>query len=189
MARSNGITRERIVAAATALVDAEGWDALHLGRVASALSIRTPSLYNHVDGLEGLRRELTLACLQDVGALLTEAAIGKSGDVAIHAVAEQYRRYVQAHPGLYVSMIYAPKPGDSAVERAAERVVHVLYLLVGEYASTDEDAIHAVRGLRSIIHGFASLESAGGFALPYNCDESFRRLVQAYIDGLRARAA
>ena len=46
------------------------------------------------------------------------------------------------------------------------------------------DALHAVRGLRSLVHGFATLEVAGGFGLPLDCDESYRRLVQNFVRGL-----
>ncbi|MGB8644293.1 MAG: TetR-like C-terminal domain-containing protein [Anaerolineae bacterium] len=45
--------------------------------------------------------------------------------------------------------------------------------------------MHAVRALRSVVHGFATLEVAGGFGLPLDCDESFRRLVQMLIKGLQ----
>ena len=47
-----------------------------------------------------------------------------------------------------------------------------------------EEAIHAARGLRSVAHGFATLEEAGGFGIFLDPDESFRRLVRAYVDGL-----
>jgi hypothetical protein len=53
------------------------------------------------------------------------------------------------------------------------------------YGLTGEDAVHAVRVLRSAMHGFVSLELMGGFGLPLNLDESFRRLIQMFIDGLR----
>ena len=43
-----------------------------------------------------------------------------------------------------------------------------------------EDALHAARGLRSLAHGFATLEAAGGFGLPLDCDESFRHLVAMF---------
>jgi hypothetical protein len=44
--------------------------------------------------------------------------------------------------------------------------------------------LHAVRGLRSLVHGFATLEVAGGFGMPLDIDESFRRLVELLISGL-----
>jgi hypothetical protein len=48
------------------------------------------------------------------------------------------------------------------------------------FALQGEDALHATRGLRSLVHGFATLEAAGGFGLPLDCDESFRRLVEMF---------
>lgn len=57
------------------------------------------------------------------------------------------------------------------------------------YGLRGDDALHAVRGLRSVIHGFAALESAGGFGLALDPDESFRRLVTAFVDGLKKKPA
>jgi hypothetical protein len=50
-----------------------------------------------------------------------------------------------------------------------------------------DDAIHAVRAFRSMVHGFATLEVAGGFGLPQDCDESFRRLVNALAAGMAVK--
>jgi len=41
-----------------------------------------------------------------------------------------------------------------------------------------------VRGMRSLLHGFVSLEMSGGFAMPLEVDKSFQRAVAAYIDGI-----
>ena len=54
------------------------------------------------------------------------------------------------------------------------------------YEGSGDDAIHAVRALRSLIHGFATLEQGGGFGIPLDLDESFRRLIAIYIAGIRA---
>jgi hypothetical protein len=34
------------------------------------------------------------------------------------------------------------------------------------------------------VHGFASLEAAGGFGMPLDRDESFRRLIATFVAGL-----
>ena len=49
------------------------------------------------------------------------------------------------------------------------------------YALSAEDALHAVRMLRSIVHGFVSLENSGGFGLPLAVDETFRRLLASLL--------
>ena len=55
-----GLDSAAVVRAAADLADAKGIDALTLGEVAARLGVRTPSLYNHIAGLDGLRRDLAL---------------------------------------------------------------------------------------------------------------------------------
>ena len=47
-----------------------------------------------------------------------------------------------------------------------------------------DELIHAVRALRSAVHGFAAIEAAGGFGLAVDPDASFRRLVGALAAGI-----
>ena len=108
MARSVGVTRERVVAIAAELADAHGLEALTLAQVAAALKIRLPSLYNHVDGLLGLRRELALLGGRELLDRVSRAAIGKAGDDAMLALAQAYRDYIMAHPGRYAAIVRAP---------------------------------------------------------------------------------
>jgi len=46
--------------------------------------------------------------------------------------------------------------------------------------------LHALRGLRSAVHGFATLEAVGGFGIPLSIDESFAWLVECFVGGLNA---
>jgi hypothetical protein len=46
-----------------------------------------------------------------------------------------------------------------------------------------------VRIGRAMVHGFATLELAGGFGLPQEIDETFHRLLDAYIHALESRQA
>jgi hypothetical protein len=46
------------------------------------------------------------------------------------------------------------------------------------------DEIHAVRMLRSALHGFATLESDGGFRFDTDVDESFTWMVNLIERGL-----
>jgi hypothetical protein len=59
--------------------------------------------------------------------------------------------------------------------------MQVLVDVLTAYRLRDEDAIDAIRALRSTLHGFITLEAAGSFALPADIDRSFQRLVQALI--------
>jgi AcrR family transcriptional regulator len=177
-----------VVRAAVEFIEAEGLEALSLGRLARQLDVQTPSLYNHIDGLPGLQRELALLSTRDLGERMGNAAIGKSGPDAVLALAEAYRAYVKDHYGLYSTGIRSSgqqTPIDVELQIAQERVVQIALAVVGSFGLQGEEALHAVRGLRSIVHGFAALEVAGGFGLPLDCDESFRQLIRMFVSGLQ----
>ena len=184
MSRRAGLDREAVVEAAANLVDEEGIEQLSLGRLAERLGIRTPSLYNHVAGLPGLKHDLALYCLRDLLDRTMRATIGKSRAEAIVALADAYRSYAMQTPGRYTLTQRAPDPGDRESQALAQQVVDVIKAILVPYRLSDEDAIHAIRGLRSIVQGFVSLEVTGGFGLPVDLDASFHWLVNLFVAGL-----
>ena len=186
-----GLDRAAEVQAAVDLLNAEGTQALTLNRLAQRLGVQTPSLYNHIDGLPGLYRELSLLNARRLGDRLSQAAVGKAGADAVMAVAQAYRETIKESPGLYLASLRAAgaqTPPDAEWLAAEDRVVRVGLAVVASFDLTGEDGLHAVRALRSVVHGFATLEAAGGFGLPLDCDESFRRLVAMVIAGLQQMA-
>ena len=62
------LSRERVVAAALELADAEGIAAITMRRLAADLSVEAMSLYHHVPGKERLLDELTEAVLIEINA-------------------------------------------------------------------------------------------------------------------------
>jgi AcrR family transcriptional regulator len=182
-----GLDRARVVGAAADIADAEGRDAVTLARVAAAFGVKSPSLYNHVAGRDDLLRGVALLGLSEIAAALREGAIGRSGAEGLLATAGAYRAYVLEHPGRYAAAaIAAPDPGDADMLAAAAAVLDVLRGVLRSWSLDEEETIHALRAFRSAIHGFASLEAAGGFGIPVDLDASFERLVHTLAAGLDA---
>ncbi len=188
MAKRVGIDRDAVVRAAAKIADDEGWDALTLARVATKLRVRSPSLYNHVGGLEALRRELKLLVMRELNTALTRATIGKSRDDAVRALAAAYRAFVKRHPGTYAATMVAAPRNDPAVEAAAGHIVETLLSVLSGYGLDRREGIHAIRAMRSAVHGFAALEIAGGFGIPLDVDKSFDWLVASLLNGLSSSA-
>jgi len=69
----------------------------------------------------------------------------------------------------------------------AEELLELLLAAIQPYGFGPEDALHAIRALRSVLHGFVDLEIAGGFGLDLDRDESFRRLMETLLSGLHAQ--
>lgn len=186
MARSAGLSRAQVVETAAALADRGGLDQLTLAQVAAQLGVRLPSLYNHVDGLPALRRELALLGTRLLGERIARAAVGRAGDAAVIAILDAYRAFVLERPGLYAATVRAPAAGDAAHEALATEILDVIDVALDSYRLAPNDRLHAARALRSLAHGFATIEVAGGFGLALDRDESFRRLASAYLAGLSA---
>jgi AcrR family transcriptional regulator len=185
--RSN-LTKEIVVQAAADLLNTEGLDALTLNRLAEKLAIRTPSLYNHVEGFPGLMRELSVLNARNLAERLSDAAIGQSGPQAVMSIMQAYRVYIKEFTGLYLSTLRASGTQDEAnpeLQQQEARTVKVALAVMASFGLEGEDAIHAVRALRSLVHGFTTLEVSGGFGMPLDLDESFQRLVDLFVAGLQ----
>jgi AcrR family transcriptional regulator len=183
-----GLDRAAVVAAAARLADDEGAEAVSLARLAAVLGVRSPSLYNHVAGQEGLRRELALLGVKELTRRLSAAAVGKSRDAALFAIADAYRAFAKERPGVYATTLRAPDPGDEALQTASGELIAIIFAVLSGYGLSGDDALHATRALRSVAHGFVSLELASGFGLPLDLDESFRRLLRVFAAGLHRPA-
>lgn len=183
MSHRAGLDHATVIEAAAKLVDEEGIEQLTLGRLAERLGVRTPSLYNHVAGLPGLKHDLALHCLRDVLDHITHAAVGKSRAEAIFAFANAYLSYARETPGRY-ALTLAPDPDDHEVQTLAKQVVDVARAILAPYNLSEEDTIHAIRSLRSIVHGFILLKEASGFRMPVDPHASFHWLIKLFINGL-----
>jgi AcrR family transcriptional regulator len=184
-----GLTPQRVVEEAGAVADVTGLDRLTLAAVADRFGVALPSLYKHVRGMDGLRRDLAVLAVRELTAALSKAAVGRAGRDALHAMAGAYRAYAIAHPGRYAASVRAPAPGDTEHLAAADDALGVFFAVLASYGITGPDAIDAIRGLRAAMHGFVALEAAGGFGLPRSVDASYHRLVDAFDTALTGWAA
>ncbi len=181
------IDRQRILEVSIALADEHGFEAITLASVAAELGIRIPSLYNHISGLPGLRGEIRLWGLQQLGDTLRRAAVGKAGDEAIVSVAQAYRAFAHAHPGIYSATVRAPEPDEADLAAASQEVLDVVLTVMANYTLSPDDRLHVIRALRSLLHGFVELEIGGGFGLALDRDESFSQLLDLFLQGLHTR--
>jgi AcrR family transcriptional regulator len=180
-----GLDTTRVVEEAGAIADANGLAEVTLARVAGALGVKPPSLYNHVAGRGGLLRLISIQSITELGDELRDAAVGRSGPDALRAIAHAYRGYAHAHPGRYISTVWAPAPGDDELAAAAARAVEVVATVLAGGWGLEGDAIfHHVRVVRAALHGFVAIEAEGGFGLPLDLDESFELLLETLIAGL-----
>jgi AcrR family transcriptional regulator len=182
-----GVTPDGVIDAAARIADTDGIEAVTLARLAAELGVRPPSLYKHVEGLDGVQRGLALRGIGEANRRLQLATIGKSRDTALFALADAYWQFARERPGLYAASLRAARAGEKDVAAAGDALLGTVLAVLSGYGVRDADALHATRGLRAIIHGFVSLDAAGGFRLKLDLEESFHRLLAAFARDLAER--
>jgi AcrR family transcriptional regulator len=179
-----GLEISYIIEAAGEIADQYGVQEVTLANLAKKLGIRPPSLYNHFDGLTGLRKKLAIHGMEKLYKVMADAAIGVSGTEAVLSVSLAYVNFARKHPGIYEATLLAPDPEDVDVQQAGEKIVDLSVRILQAYHLEGESALHAVRGLRSILHGFSSLEQKGGFKIALDLDESLMVIIKAFLAGI-----
>jgi len=180
----SGLDTARVVHEAARIADTDGLAEATLARVAQSLGVRAPSLYNHVEGLPGMLRQITILSLGELTDVMRDAAIGRSGEDALRSVARAYRAYALEHPGRYAATIRAPTPDDAELVAASLRAVEVIIAVLRAWGFTGNEVLHRVRVIRSALHGFITIEAEGGFGLALSLDESFEMMLQTLVAGL-----
>ena len=182
------LSRDAIVNAALTFLDRDGWDALTINALATQLGTKGPSLYNHVDSLEDLRRTVRMRVVGDIIDMLNTVGQGRTRDDAVIAMASSYRSYAHHHPGRYSAFTRMPLGGDDpeftdATRAAAGPVIAVL----SSYGLDGEDAFHAALEFWSALHGFVLLEMTGVMNAIVDTDTVFSDMVMRLAAGMQRR--
>ncbi|MFG2113778.1 TetR/AcrR family transcriptional regulator [Streptomyces sp. NPDC048718] len=182
-----GLDPAAVVAAGAALADEVGFAQLTMGSLAARLGVRTPSLYKHVGGQDDLNRRIAALALGQAADAVERAVDGRTERDALAAAARAFRTFVVAHPGRYAATIgMEPNSSEDPLALAGERLLGAFAAVLRGYAIGEAEVGHALRMLRSLCHGFATLQAANGFQWSTDIDESFEWLVTFADRGLRA---
>ena len=177
-----GLTEARVIDEAAQMADEIGLSHLTLAALADRLGVRYPSLYKHVDGMDGLQRGIAVRAKNELATILARATVGRARGDAIVSLSDAYRNWALQHPGRYAAAQRVPTPGDTEAEAADWASVEIIGDVLAGYDLRGDDAIDATRGLRATLHGWVTLEAT--FVHPANIDRSFDRLVQGLATAL-----
>ncbi|MBS1691288.1 MAG: WHG domain-containing protein [Actinobacteria bacterium] len=186
-ARPNRLSRDAIVNSALTFLDREGWDALTINALAIQLGTKGPSLYNHVDSLDDLRRTVRMRVIDDIIEMLNTVGQGRTRDDAVMAMAGAYRSYAHHHPGRYSAFTRMPLAGDDPEYTAATRAAAgPVIAVLASYGLDGEDAFFAALEFWSALHGFVLLEMTGVMG-EVDTDAVFTDMVLRLASGMERR--
>ena len=184
-----GVDVEKIVDIATQITDEKGFDGVTLKEIGERLGIRSPSLYNHIDGLPALREKVSVKAMGMLRECLVRATMGKSGVDALREMGRAYIQFAREHTGLYETVQWMNIAADVQSESLFSDVVQLVYDIAAELGASELEASHIIRTVRSLAHGFASVESHNGFSHPSSVESSYEYALDVMIEGIKARQA
>jgi AcrR family transcriptional regulator len=149
--RGSGLSREAIVAAAIAVADAEGLDAVSIRRVAGDLGVRPMSLYTHIASKDDL---LDLMVNEVVAEALVPEPLPQDWRAAVREIAVRSHDAFVAHPWTLQAFSQRPRVGPNTLRHAEQSTAAVAGLGVDPrtaatlLAVVDDYALgHAMRAM------------------------------------------
>ncbi|GCD98125.1 TetR/AcrR family transcriptional regulator [Embleya hyalina] len=153
-------SREQLRAAALTLVDAHGLAALTMRSLAATLGTGAMTIYNYVDGREGLEGLLVEAVLADALPATEPGAEADDWRSEVRRLAEANWRAVRAHPDV-IPLILTRRITDEATLVHGEALLRAL----ARSGRRGVELLYAFRTVTGFVTGFAQAELAGPLSI------------------------
>jgi AcrR family transcriptional regulator len=177
-----------ILAAARALLERGGLEALTMAAVAERVGVKAPSLYKRFADRTELIAAVATDVATDLGRTMRAAASDADPAARLAALAIAYRTFALDAPRstalLFSAVAPGAEPSPQAQAEAARPVLDVAQAIVGPAR-----ALAAARVLTAFAHGFTSMEAAGAFRFGGDVEEAYRLGIAALFAGLEGSDA
>ncbi|GAB4192116.1 MAG: TetR/AcrR family transcriptional regulator [Roseiflexaceae bacterium] len=158
-AEEPALDRARIIAAALALVDAQGVAALSMRRLAAELGVDPMAIYRHLPGKQAVLEGVVAQVFSE---LRVDEGPAESWQDRVRAFARGYRAMAQAHPNLVLHLV-----ADSAsATHAALLANEALYGALASAGLPPRLVLLAGDLLIDFLNGFALGERGGALGAP-----------------------
>lgn len=172
-----GLTVERVLAEALALVDADGLDALTVRALAARLGTGSSTLYRHVASRDELLVLLVDAVLGEVQLPSPELP----GRTRVELLSAELRRVLRSHPHVVPALRAAPMLGPNALRSSACGLGNLL-----DAGHPPERAHAAYLALIDYVLGSVAFDAAA--TVPdVSSDDVFAFGLRTFLDGLDPR--
>ena len=160
--RDRAEREQRIVGAARAIAEREGWDAVTIRRLAHEIEYSQPVLYSHFANRDAIVAAVAVEGFRELAVALREAASGASGQRnALKAVATAYLTFALTRPALYEVMFILPTDlrfAEAGTRPELRAGFDALAAVVAPFC-TDVEVV--TETFWAALHGFAELERSG----------------------------
>ena len=183
----SGIGKDDIVRVASVLTDEVGIDHITLKEISKRLDIQSPSLYNHIGGLTELKEMVSLYVMELLREHMVRSAIGRTGVDALKEMGYAFIRFAREHTGMYETIQWMNIAGNVQNGSLFSEVIQLVYDIARDLGVDELEASHIIRTVRSLAHGFASVEGHKGFSHPSSVESSYAYALDMFFLGIKVR--
>ncbi|MCC8959678.1 TetR/AcrR family transcriptional regulator [Bradyrhizobium sp. Pear77] len=159
--RDRAAREHRIVAAARAIAEREGWDAVTVRRLADEIEYSQPVLYSHFKNRDAIVAAVAVEGFNELTAALREAASGSTGRNALKNVALAYLAFALDRPALYDAMFVLPTDLRFAEAGTRPELRAGFEALAAVVAPFCVEVADVTETFWAALHGLAALERSG----------------------------
>ena len=181
------ITKSDVIQTAADIADKNGLSNVSLKAVAESLNIRTPSLYNHIDSLEALLREIAHNGMKTMNERMMQAAIGKIGDDAVKSVGITYLDYMIEHPGIYETIQWATWHGTEETGKIFDNYLSLLKTLALSCNFNPTNIDEILNLLTGVLHGYTTLQLRYALSRPDEVRAALSTALDTVLTGLKKK--
>jgi len=161
MAYTKQLSPSEIVKVAMEMVEREDTEGISLRAVASALGVKAPSLYRYFSTKNALEMAVAEGVLRSMYTELVCAGAQPDPETRFKEMAVAYLRFARTRYALYSFLMQGRLHGAYG-SQAGKEVWNLLLESASQISGRPDDTSAAV-ATWSFLHGYATLEHAGGF--------------------------
>ena len=182
----NNISDALIVETSARISNKVGLDNLSLKRIADELNIKSPSLYNHISGLEEIKIQLMFYGWKQMEEKMIDSAVGVAGYEALKNMCYAFYDYATTNKGVFTAMLWYNKYENVQKENATTRLFNMLFKVMKSLDISDDNINHIIRTLRGFLEGFSLLVNNNAFGNPISIKESFDLSLEIIMNGIKS---
>ena len=185
--RERAEREDRIVAAARAIAESEGWDAVTIRRLANEIEYSQPVLYSHFASRDAIVAAVAVEGFKELAAVLRTAAGAADGQRdALMRVATDYFAFALRRPALYDAMFILPTQLMFAEAETRAELRDGFEAITAVVSPFCTDVEIATETFWAALHGLAELERSGRVR-PGMHEKRIALVVQAIINAESVR--
>lgn len=179
------LSKNLVITRAAQIVNKIGLEQITLKMLADDLGIKSPSLYNHINGLDDLKKQLMIFGWKQMQEQITQSVIGVTGYDALKAMCYAFYDYATENPGVFNVMLWYNKFKNDEMAEATSGLLSIIFKVVASLKLPEEYGFHLIRTFRGFLEGFSLLVNNGSFGHSLPIRDSFELSLNILVEGIK----